>query len=67
MEIPVLPKITLPISSSSLPTFSFSSPVITTSPSSISPAQSLTNKVPNHCTNRGGYCCYLKKKKSNIQ
>ncbi|XP_063116006.1 nuclear pore complex protein Nup153 isoform X2 [Cavia porcellus] len=45
MDIPVLPKISLPISSSSLPTFNFSSPEITTScPSSFSP-QSLTHKV----------------------
>uniref|UniRef100_A0A2K6EY30 Nuclear pore complex protein Nup153 n=1 Tax=Propithecus coquereli TaxID=379532 RepID=A0A2K6EY30_PROCO len=46
MEIPVLPKISLPITSSSLPIFNFSSPVITTSsPSPISLSQSLTNKV----------------------
>ncbi|KAM4835639.1 nuclear pore complex protein Nup153 isoform 2-T4 [Thomomys bottae] len=46
MEVPVLPKISLPITSSSLPTFNFSSPVNTTSsPSPISPSQSLTNKV----------------------
>ncbi|XP_042638308.1 nuclear pore complex protein Nup153 [Orycteropus afer afer] len=45
MEVPVLPKISLPITSSSLPTFSFSSSIITTSPSPISPSQSLTNKV----------------------
>ncbi|XP_004484845.2 nuclear pore complex protein Nup153 isoform X2 [Dasypus novemcinctus] len=46
MEVPVLPKISLPITSSSLPAFSFSSSVITTSsPSPISPSQSLTNKV----------------------
>ncbi|XP_012885895.1 PREDICTED: nuclear pore complex protein Nup153 isoform X1 [Dipodomys ordii] len=46
MEVPVLPKISLPITSSSLPTFNFSSPVNTTSsPSPISPPQSLTNKV----------------------
>ncbi|XP_037699113.1 nuclear pore complex protein Nup153 isoform X2 [Choloepus didactylus] len=46
MEIPVLPKISLPITSSSLPAFSFSSSVITTSsPSLISPSQSLTNKI----------------------
>ncbi|XP_070312283.1 nuclear pore complex protein Nup153 isoform X3 [Odocoileus virginianus] len=46
VEVPVLPKISLPITSSSLPTFSFSSSVITTSsPSPISPSQSLTNKV----------------------
>ncbi|XP_008056856.1 nuclear pore complex protein Nup153 isoform X2 [Carlito syrichta] len=46
MEVPVLPKISLPISSSSLPTFNFSSPVITaSSPSPMSPSQSLTNKV----------------------
>lgn len=45
MEVLVLPNISLPITSSSLPTFNFSSSVITTSLSSISPAQSLTNKV----------------------
>ncbi|XP_045440260.1 nuclear pore complex protein Nup153 isoform X7 [Pipistrellus kuhlii] len=45
MEVPVLPNISLPITSSSLPTFNFSSSVITTSLSPISPAQSLTNKV----------------------
>ncbi|XP_006860860.1 PREDICTED: nuclear pore complex protein Nup153 isoform X2 [Chrysochloris asiatica] len=46
MEVPVLPKISLPITSSSLPTFSFSSSAITTSsPSPISPTQLLTNKV----------------------
>ncbi|XP_055426688.1 nuclear pore complex protein Nup153 isoform X7 [Bubalus kerabau] len=46
VEVPVLPKISLPITSSSLPTFNFSSSVITTSsPSPISPSQSLTNKV----------------------
>nr|XP_012609066.1 nuclear pore complex protein Nup153 isoform X2 [Microcebus murinus] len=46
MEVPVLPKISLPITSSSLPTFNFSSPVMTTSsPSAISLSQSLTNKV----------------------
>lgn len=45
MEVPVLPNISLPITSSSLPTFNFSSSVITTSHSPISPAQSLTNKV----------------------
>nr|XP_044992463.1 nuclear pore complex protein Nup153 isoform X2 [Jaculus jaculus] len=45
MEAPVLPKISLPITSSSLPTFNFSSPVIAaSSPSSISSSQS-TNKV----------------------
>ncbi|XP_028369407.1 nuclear pore complex protein Nup153 isoform X1 [Phyllostomus discolor] len=44
MEVPVLPKISLPITSSSLPTFNFSSSVITTS-SPVSPAQSSTNKV----------------------
>ncbi|XP_003788372.1 nuclear pore complex protein Nup153 isoform X1 [Otolemur garnettii] len=47
MEVPILPKISLPITSSSLPTFNFSSPVLTTSspspPISLSP--SLTNKV----------------------
>ncbi|XP_063668872.1 nuclear pore complex protein Nup153 isoform X11 [Pan troglodytes] len=46
MEVPVLPKISLPITSSSLPTFNFSSPEITTSsPSPINSSQSLTNKV----------------------
>ncbi|XP_012331957.2 nuclear pore complex protein Nup153 isoform X1 [Aotus nancymaae] len=46
MEVPVLPKISLPITSSSLPTFNFSSPGITaSSPSAISSSQSLTNKV----------------------
>uniref|UniRef100_A0A5F7ZZ24 Nuclear pore complex protein Nup153 n=1 Tax=Macaca mulatta TaxID=9544 RepID=A0A5F7ZZ24_MACMU len=46
MEVPVLPKISLPITSSSLPTFNFSSPEITaSSPSPISSSQSLTNKV----------------------
>ncbi|XP_004847690.1 nuclear pore complex protein Nup153 isoform X2 [Heterocephalus glaber] len=46
MDIPVLPKISLPISSSSLPTFNFSSPEITTScASSFSPSQSLADKV----------------------
>ncbi|XP_014438446.1 nuclear pore complex protein Nup153 isoform X3 [Tupaia chinensis] len=45
MEVPVLPKISLPISSSALPTFNFSSPAVTTSsPSPVGP-QSLTNKV----------------------
>ncbi|KAM9666245.1 nuclear pore complex protein Nup153 isoform 3-T3 [Trichechus inunguis] len=46
MEVPVLPKISLPITSSSLPTFSFSSSEITaSSPSPVSPSQLLTNKV----------------------
>ncbi|XP_032318437.1 nuclear pore complex protein Nup153 isoform X1 [Camelus ferus] len=55
MEVPVLPKISLPITSSSLPTFSFSSSVITTSsPSSISPSQSLTNKVQMTSPNSTG-------------
>nr|AHY35268.1 NUP153 [Saimiri sciureus] len=46
MEVPVLPKISLPITSSSLPTFNFSSPGITaSSPSPINSSQSLTNKV----------------------
>uniref|UniRef100_A0A8C0XNY7 Nuclear pore complex protein Nup153 n=2 Tax=Castor canadensis TaxID=51338 RepID=A0A8C0XNY7_CASCN len=46
IEVPVLPKISLPITSSSLPTFNFSSPVITTSSlSPTSPSQSLANKV----------------------
>ncbi|XP_034516171.1 nuclear pore complex protein Nup153 isoform X2 [Ailuropoda melanoleuca] len=55
MEVPVLPKISLPITSSSLPTFSFSSSVITTSsPSPISPSQSLTNKVQMTSPNSTG-------------
>ncbi|XP_076429379.1 nuclear pore complex protein Nup153 isoform X3 [Peromyscus maniculatus bairdii] len=46
MEAPVLPQISLPISSSSLPTFSFSSPVISASSSSpVSSSQPLPNKV----------------------
>lgn len=46
MELPVLPKISLPIASSSLPIFNFSSPVSTASSlSPINPSQSLTNKV----------------------
>ncbi|XP_052012684.1 nuclear pore complex protein Nup153 isoform X2 [Apodemus sylvaticus] len=45
MEAPLLPQISLPISSSSLPTFSFSSPVISASPSPVSPSQPLPNKV----------------------
>uniref|UniRef100_A0A8C6DW91 Nuclear pore complex protein Nup153 n=1 Tax=Moschus moschiferus TaxID=68415 RepID=A0A8C6DW91_MOSMO len=46
VEVRILPKISLPITSSSLPTFNFSSSVITTSSASpISPSQSLTNKV----------------------
>uniref|UniRef100_A0A8D2D497 Nuclear pore complex protein Nup153 n=1 Tax=Sciurus vulgaris TaxID=55149 RepID=A0A8D2D497_SCIVU len=46
MEVPVLPKISLPITGSSLPTFNFSSPAIaTSSPSPTGPSQSLTNKV----------------------
>ncbi|XP_015090140.1 nuclear pore complex protein Nup153 isoform X3 [Vicugna pacos] len=55
MEVPVLPKISLPITSSSLPTFSFSSSVITTSsPSPVSPSQSLTNKVQMTSPNSTG-------------
>ncbi|XP_077911847.1 nuclear pore complex protein Nup153 isoform X1 [Halichoerus grypus] len=55
MEVPVLPKISLPITSSSLPTFNFSSSVITTSsPSPISPSQSLTNKVQMTSPNSTG-------------
>ncbi|XP_039104513.1 nuclear pore complex protein Nup153 isoform X2 [Hyaena hyaena] len=55
MEVPVLPKISLPITSSSLPTFNFSSSVITTSsPSPISPSQSLTNKVQMASSNSPG-------------
>uniref|UniRef100_A0A2K5IW82 Nuclear pore complex protein Nup153 n=1 Tax=Colobus angolensis palliatus TaxID=336983 RepID=A0A2K5IW82_COLAP len=46
MEVPVLPKISLPITSSSLPAFNFSSPEITaSSPSPSNSSQSLTNKV----------------------
>ncbi|XP_052583785.1 nuclear pore complex protein Nup153 isoform X2 [Peromyscus californicus insignis] len=46
VEAPVLPQISLPISSSSLPTFSFSSPVISASSSSpVSSSQPLPNKV----------------------
>ncbi|XP_006888754.1 PREDICTED: nuclear pore complex protein Nup153 [Elephantulus edwardii] len=46
MEVPVLPKISLPISSSSLPIFTFSPSTTTISSSSpISPSESLTNKV----------------------
>ncbi|KAM5299830.1 nuclear pore complex protein Nup153 isoform 2-T2 [Ctenodactylus gundi] len=46
MAVPILPKISLPITSSSLPTFNFTSAeVIVSSPSSISSSQSLTNKV----------------------
>ncbi|XP_064453206.1 nuclear pore complex protein Nup153 isoform X6 [Mirounga angustirostris] len=55
MEVPVLPKISLPITSSSLPTFNFSSSVITTSsPSPVSPSQSLTNKVQMTSPNSTG-------------
>eukprot|EP00071_Canis_lupus_P051807 XP_535898.2 nuclear pore complex protein Nup153 isoform X1 [Canis lupus familiaris] len=55
MEVPVLPKISLPITSSSLPTFNFSSSVITTSsPATISPSQSLTNKVQMTSPNSTG-------------
>ncbi|KAM6184898.1 nuclear pore complex protein Nup153 [Rhynchocyon petersi] len=46
MEVPVLPKIPLPIASSSLPAFNFSpSTTSTSTPSSLSPSHSLTNKV----------------------
>ncbi|CAO2595936.1 Nuclear pore complex protein Nup153 [Lemmus lemmus] len=49
VEAPVLPQISLPISSSSLPIFSFSSPVTpASSSSSVSSSQSLPNKVQNH-------------------
>lgn len=44
MEVPVLPKISLPITSSSLPTFNFSSSVITTTSSPIASSQSLIDK-----------------------
>ncbi|XP_057643477.1 nuclear pore complex protein Nup153 isoform X2 [Chionomys nivalis] len=46
VEVPVLPQISLPISSSSLPIFSFSSPVTPASSSSpVSSSQSLPNKA----------------------
>ncbi|XP_040823670.1 nuclear pore complex protein Nup153 isoform X3 [Ochotona curzoniae] len=45
MELPVLPKISLPITSSSLPVFNFSPPVSTASSLSPISSQSLTNKV----------------------
>lgn len=46
VEVPLLPQISLPISSSSLPTFNFSSPAISAaSSSSVSPSQPLSNKV----------------------
>ncbi|XP_041500915.1 nuclear pore complex protein Nup153-like isoform X2 [Microtus oregoni] len=46
VEVPVLPQISLPISSSSLPVFSFSSPVTPASSSSpVSSSQSLPNKA----------------------
>ncbi|XP_004693362.1 PREDICTED: nuclear pore complex protein Nup153 [Condylura cristata] len=54
MEVPVLPKISLPITSSALPTFNFSSSVITTSSSPVSPSQSLTNKVQMTSPNSTG-------------
>ncbi|XP_036767599.2 nuclear pore complex protein Nup153 isoform X4 [Manis pentadactyla] len=56
MEVPVLPKISLPITSASLPTFSFSSSVVTTSsPSPISPLPSTTtNKVQTASPNSTG-------------
>ncbi|KAK2500471.1 hypothetical protein MC885_010087 [Smutsia gigantea] len=55
MEVPVLPKISLPITNSSLPTFSFSSSVATTcSPSPISPLPSTTNKVQTASPNSTG-------------
>ncbi|XP_029426242.1 nuclear pore complex protein Nup153 isoform X2 [Nannospalax galili] len=47
LEVPVLPQISLPITSSSLPTFNFSSPVTSgSSPSFINPSQPSVNKVP---------------------
>lgn len=55
MQVPVLPRISLPISSSSLPSFNFSSSVMTSSPSPISPAQSLTNKVQVTSSNNTGH------------
>eukprot|EP00070_Physeter_catodon_P018216 XP_023977835.1 nuclear pore complex protein Nup153 isoform X1 [Physeter catodon] len=55
MEVPVLPKISLPITSSSLPTFSFSSSVITASSASpTTPSQSLTNQVQMTSPNSTG-------------
>ncbi|XP_060045306.1 nuclear pore complex protein Nup153 isoform X1 [Erinaceus europaeus] len=54
VEVPVLPKISLPITSSSLPTFNFSSSVTTTSPSPISPSQSLTSKLQMTSPNSPG-------------
>ncbi|XP_074191290.1 nuclear pore complex protein Nup153-like isoform X2 [Rhinolophus sinicus] len=45
MEVPVLQRITVPITSSSQPPVKFSSSVMTSSPSPIIPAQSLTNKI----------------------
>ncbi|XP_051026781.1 nuclear pore complex protein Nup153 [Acomys russatus] len=46
VEAPVLPQISLPISNSALPTFSFSSSVISaSSPTPVSPSQPLPNKV----------------------
>ncbi|XP_054939652.1 LOW QUALITY PROTEIN: nuclear pore complex protein Nup153-like [Physeter macrocephalus] len=54
-EVPVLPKNSLPITGSSVPTFSFSSSVITTSsPSPTSPSQSLTNQVQMTSPNSTG-------------
>lgn len=55
MQVPVLPRITLPITSSSLPSFNFSSSLMTSSPSPISPAQSLTNKVQMTSSNNTGH------------
>ncbi|XP_037652761.1 LOW QUALITY PROTEIN: nuclear pore complex protein Nup153-like [Choloepus didactylus] len=46
MEAPVSSKISLPITNSSLPTFSFHCPLLTTSsPAPMSPSQSVTDKV----------------------
>ncbi|XP_036042990.1 nuclear pore complex protein Nup153 isoform X2 [Onychomys torridus] len=54
VEAPVLPQISLPISSSSLPTFSFSSPVISASSSSpVSSSQPLPNKVQTSLASTG--------------
>uniref|UniRef100_A0A671F7C4 Nuclear pore complex protein Nup153 n=1 Tax=Rhinolophus ferrumequinum TaxID=59479 RepID=A0A671F7C4_RHIFE len=55
MQIPVLPRITLPMTSSSWPPIKFSSSVMTSSPSLISPAQSLTNKVQMTSSNNTGH------------
>ncbi|XP_074191292.1 nuclear pore complex protein Nup153-like isoform X4 [Rhinolophus sinicus] len=55
MEVPVLQRITVPITSSSQPPVKFSSSVMTSSPSPIIPAQSLTNKVQISSSNNTGH------------